>query len=353
MRGLAILMVAIYHYTYRWSSSFSYGQLVDTDFLKVFIMGVQLFFIISGYVIFKTIENTNNFKTYTLKRMRRLLPALILTIPILYLFQKVVNFKDFPNLNLLDIIISIAIIHPTYVAYLFHIETNFVTGVMWTLTYEITFYAIIGVIYYFISKRNALLIFILFLNLILFLNYSYLFATDNLGNGYNNVLITFPSLEYVIKQSGLLHLSWFALGMWFYKYEGKDLDRYSGTLLLNLLFLIAYDSIGGTSVFEHKTSSVLSFLLTTCFVILFGLNHRQRYILSPRLRLLFAKLGDISYEFYLIHEVIGVVLLSLISNNKLFASNTHLSLLLILIIFCFVIFLAKLVQNLIVLITSK
>jgi peptidoglycan/LPS O-acetylase OafA/YrhL len=315
-------MVAIYHFTYRWSSNFFYEDLVSHDSLRVFIMGVQLFFIISGYVIFKTIENTQNFQIYIFKRIKRLVPTLILVVPLLFLLQKLLVIENFPKLNLIDIPVSITILNPTYIAFLFHVPTNFVTGVMWTLTYEITFYLIIGFIYFYISKKNALPVFVMLLNTILILNYSYLFLSDKLGEGYSNPIPNYPSFEYVVQQSGILHLSWFGVGMWFYKYEGMKLKYYPYVILINLLILVTYDSVGGTSLLRNLKLSLLSLVITFSFLIFFIINFKGNMLFTKYFRNVLAKIGNVSYEFYLIHEVVGVFILSFISSLN-FVEKRH------------------------------
>jgi len=314
MRGIAILMVAIYHFTYRWSDNYYYGHLVKHDYFRFFYMGVQLFFMISGYVIFKTVENTKNFKTFIIKRNRRLIPTLFLVVPLLYVIQNSFSISNFPRLNPIDIPVSIFIFNPTYLTYIFHVKTNFVAGVMWTLTYEITFYFIIGFIYYLISRKYVFPIFVILLNIILLLNYSYLFFSKKLGEGFSNPNPLYPSLEYVIQQSGLLHLCWFGLGMWFYKYEGKKLDPISIMFFIELLSLAIYDAAGGTSVNTHIALSLLTTISTFIFIYLFSINFKKRNILTFNLRKLLAAIGNLSYEFYLIHEVIGLLILTYISN---------------------------------------
>lgn len=323
LRGIAILMVAIYHFTYRWSSNFSYQQIVENDYLKIFIMGVQLFFIISGYIIFKTIENTRNLRIFISKRVQRLIPTLIIVIPVLYLFQKIIKIKNFPELNFFDVPVSIAILNPTYTAFFFHVKTNFVTGVMWTLTYEITFYTIVGIVYFLFSKKNTLQIFVILLNTILILNYCYLYLSGNLGNGFSNPYPNYPSIQYLIQQSGVLHLSWFGLGMWFYKFEGRKLNKEAKLIFANLLFLVLYDAVGGTSIIDHFEVSLLFAFMTLCFVLFFIQNLRGKLLLPQKYGNIFARLGDVSYEFYLIHEVLGVAILSFLSFIGIFANNNQ------------------------------
>ena len=54
---------------------------------------------------------------------------------------------------------------------------------------------------------------VLLTNLLLIANNFYLYFTGQIGKGYALKDFNKPSVEFVIQQSGLLHLSWFVLGM--------------------------------------------------------------------------------------------------------------------------------------------
>jgi peptidoglycan/LPS O-acetylase OafA/YrhL len=220
---------------------------------------------------------------------------------------------------------------------------------MWTLTYEITFYLIIGFIYFYASKKITLPIFVITLNTILILNYSYLFLADKLGEGYSSPIPSYPPFEYVVQQSGILHLSWFAVGMWFYKYEGVKLNYYSYIILINLLILVAYDTVGGTSLLRNLKLSLLSLVITFSFLIFFIVNFKGNMLFTRYLRNVLAKIGNVSYEFYLIHEVVGVFILSYISSLS-FVEKRHF---LILFFLPLVIYILILLSYKVQLLTSK
>lgn len=101
-------------------------------------IGVTLFFIISGYLIPFAVdtENKNYLKLYFTRRLLRIYPLFILSIPLgLYLEQhlsgKDVSWLDFP-LNLLLI--------PNF------FERPFAMGLYWTLQIELCFYLAVGIL---------------------------------------------------------------------------------------------------------------------------------------------------------------------------------------------------------------
>ncbi len=322
-------MVAVFHFTYQWSGQYFYEDYVSNDFFKSFTLGVQLFFMISGYVIFKTIENTSHLREFFFKRAKRLWPTLCLALPLLYLIQKFVKVENYPSLNWKDLVISLFIINPSYASFLFELEFHFVTGVMWSLTYELTFYFLIGVIYFGISKKYVFEIFYFLTNFFLICNYFYLFSTNSLGKGFLNPINTQPSLQFLVQQSGLLHLSWFAIGMWFYKHEGTKVNLKKLIPLIHLMILAAYDAAGGTSAVKHVFLSLITALFTSLFLIFFLLNSRQKILFTGKIGDFLIKIGNSSYEFYLIHEIIGVMILTLASSQNFFSNKEYLSIIVV------------------------
>jgi peptidoglycan/LPS O-acetylase OafA/YrhL len=68
LRGIAALSVVAYHYD---ETRAYYG-----------LMGIELFFIISGFVILMTLERVGSLKTFTLHRLARLYPAYWLSVAV-------------------------------------------------------------------------------------------------------------------------------------------------------------------------------------------------------------------------------------------------------------------------------
>src|ERR1035437_1461429 len=67
MRGVAALCVVLFHFT---TSGF------DAGFYFIFgLTGVELFFIISGFVIFLTLEKTKSWNGFVINRLSRLYPT--------------------------------------------------------------------------------------------------------------------------------------------------------------------------------------------------------------------------------------------------------------------------------------
>ena len=88
LRGLAALAVVLFQYTTRFTELFATNPPPTFSFPDGHY-GVNLFFIISGFVIFMTLEKTSRPMDFVLSRFSRLFPAywvaIILTLSITHL----------------------------------------------------------------------------------------------------------------------------------------------------------------------------------------------------------------------------------------------------------------------------
>ena len=84
MRGIAALMVVFFHFTVdRPEAQLGF---------KLGITGVDLFFIISGFVIFLTISGTKHWKDFVVSRFSRLYPAYWTAVLLATLSISLVNY---------------------------------------------------------------------------------------------------------------------------------------------------------------------------------------------------------------------------------------------------------------------
>ena len=69
LRGIAILLVICFHSYTRWPKFVPYGhQFSDFYLFKYGYLGVQLFFLISGFVILMLLEKNKTFIQFIYKR---------------------------------------------------------------------------------------------------------------------------------------------------------------------------------------------------------------------------------------------------------------------------------------------
>lgn len=129
MRGIAALMVVLFHLKERLPDNIA-------PFFNNGRGGVDIFFIISGFIIYFITQNSSelNPKTFIIKRAFRIFP--------LYWFVFLIStFLFFTKFDFTSVVRGFFLFHNNYQAPAPGFGFSIV-GVAWTLTYEIYFYAI-------------------------------------------------------------------------------------------------------------------------------------------------------------------------------------------------------------------
>lgn len=92
-RGIAALGVVLFHYTSQYSTLFQHSPEMNFYF-SLGRHGVELFFIMSGFVILITLERTKSSLDFIVKRFARLYPAYWVAIALTFtvvMIAKIVN----------------------------------------------------------------------------------------------------------------------------------------------------------------------------------------------------------------------------------------------------------------------
>jgi len=145
---------------------------ITNNQLKLSYLGVDGFFILSGYLIFQSLQKSPNIKAYFWKRVLRIFPALFFVLVLTLLFVPFLYISDLPLIS-----------NYSYFTYLpnnlslFRLQyaingvfennpyPSVINGSLWTLAYEFLFYTLLSI--FFIIKNNKL--FVNFLLLFLFI----------------------------------------------------------------------------------------------------------------------------------------------------------------------------------------
>ncbi len=276
LRGLAAVSVVLFHFTTRIEELYPMGA-APTFSAPHGHYGVNLFFIISGYVIFMTLQRTRQPMDFVVSRFSRLFPAywvaVLLTFAITHalgLPGKLVSATDaLGNLLMLHNLLGIP-----------HVD-----GVYWTLEVELLFYTGMFALY-----RNGRLGSVhTALWLLLALRLVYHLATVLAG----------VDLPWRVQRLLILsYIPWFAMGISIYLYvyprdtgdRPKSLAVFAGVLAL--LALVASPAVG-----------LLSLVLAA--LVYGAATQRLPWLAHP----VMVWLGSISYTLYLLHENIGWSLL--------------------------------------------
>lgn len=134
LRGLAALVVVLYHYTVRYQDKV--GHLSEPSVRVAWgHYGVELFFLLSGFVIFLTLEKTARARDFVVSRASRLYPGywvgMALTLGAVGLLGQ--PFEGY-GVRGRDVVFNATMLQ-RYVPGTVHVD-----GAYWTLSLELTFY---------------------------------------------------------------------------------------------------------------------------------------------------------------------------------------------------------------------
>lgn len=297
-RAIAILMVIFFHFFSRWTSLYPYAD--DYDFFGYGKFGVHFFFMISGFVIFFTLEKTNTYKQFWLNRYIRLLPSMFFASIFTYLFFVLFD-TDFLFLSshyLKNVLVSLTFVQPDLISSLtsYRFELDYISASYWSLWVEIQFYFLAATIYFIFSKRFYVYFFLIAGTLVC--------VNFFLSNCYIDswLIIKLKSLRSVFNL--MPALPFFCLGaifFIFYKNNGNQIKN-SFFLKISFIFFITF------LVLNNWQDSRLLVLIIFFILLFFLMIYYQKSISFLDNKLL-NTIGVSSYFLYLIHENIGVFLI--------------------------------------------
>ena len=160
LRGIAVLIVVLYHYYYRFSQEGYYKfqtivGITDNYLFQFGFYGVHLFFVISGFVISLTLFKSDSLTKFAIRRFARLWPAMLLCSILTFIYLKFfgVIFQSSP-LNFLP---SLTFTNPYLFNRIFiNNEFNWMDGAYWSLFVEIRFYILVALIFFFTKRFSRI-----------------------------------------------------------------------------------------------------------------------------------------------------------------------------------------------------
>jgi len=315
LRGIAVITVLIYHF-------FALLGLEQLSFFKYVhsfgTLGVSLFFVISGYLIYrsltfsvKTYGKKNGLIRYALHRFFRIVPAYYVNfIAVLLLATFVITPDYLYSKGFLGQILS----HLSFSAYFVYKDTGLgVNGAYWTLDIEMLWYIVVAFLFVLLPSRKTwialLFISLIYLCILDFSLYDELFGlTPHSGN--TDLL----RLYYASQLPGMI--LYFAAGVLLFR-SAIQFNKavFPIRYMLALFLLLIYAWV--TSQFNIIPSLILYHLFTALIVTLLFILLFQT---KPHYLGWLSWIGKISYSMYLWHMPILFVM-------KRSSAITHLSLL--------------------------
>jgi peptidoglycan/LPS O-acetylase OafA/YrhL len=286
LRFLAAVAVMILHYGIR---GFADGDHISPlhfptlgPMVRYNYLGVNLFFMISGFVILMTVQG-KNLQDFVVSRLVRLYPAYwvccTLTFVVILLFARDQIYTSLPryllNLTMLNGFFNIGGIDGPY----------------WTLCTELKFYLLVGIL---VSIRQIQ-------------NVQYYLG---LWLGISAIHLAWPTpvVGYFLVPE---YSAYFIAGSLFYLIHKEGFSRYRVFLLAaSFVVSIAYDAITlmEKSYWYHMAFGVPVLIgIIASFYLVFLLISLKKSA-SRRWDRLFVFLGTISYPLYLLHHNIGMAI---------------------------------------------
>lgn len=271
LRGLAALSVVLFHYTVKYDQVYGERLPVASPLgFDVGQYGVELFFMISGFVIFMTLDKTKHAADFVVSRLSRLYPAywvaLATTFVVLsfgILADKHVGFMQLAaNLSMLQGLIGVR-----------HVD-----GVYWSLQVELVFY-----VWMLLFWATGMLPYIGHILIAWLLTSAFAHIRPDLLD---------PSLPLGKHLLILRYIPYFAMGIGFFLWSARRM-RSRTTMALVVLSLLAVKPAS-----DHERM-----LVSLGLPALFWLAVSGRTVVFEHRVLVF--LGAISYPLYLLHQNIG------------------------------------------------
>ena len=274
LRALAALSVVAYHYTYRYDFLFLHAGPLPVSFPTGF-MGVNLFFAISGFVIYMTLDRARAPLDFVVSRFTRLFPT--------YWAAVILTWSVVTWMGLSGYAVSwkAALVNLTMVQGLFHVPD--VDGVYWSLLVELLFYVWMLAAWASGALRRPIVTCGVWVGIA---------ALAALGDLTGTVRFPDTVRHFLI----LAHIPWFGLGIAAYL-SMKEGFKPGHAMLLAACF--------ATIMLSRRVDLSVGGVITA-FAI-FAASRGKLPFLAWKPLVFF---GAISYPLYLVHEKIGWLLIS-------------------------------------------
>jgi peptidoglycan/LPS O-acetylase OafA/YrhL len=273
LRAFAALSVCLFHFVCTTTGYFENEQVLNV--FSVGKYGVQLFFVISGFIIpwamFYSGYKIKNFFVFFFKRLCRLEPPYLLSIAlalaILFFRQKLLGrSNDHIQVSPAQVLFHFGYLIPFFKNY------QWLNQVYWTLAVEFQYYLLIALVYVPLTSGHILLRQIFYLA---------------------SIVSAFLSPDYLV----LYWMPLFLLGILLFLYKIKRISSFE-FCMVSLVSVTA-------SLFRYHPGAVIFSIMPIISILYF----------SEKKILLLNYLGKFSYSIYLIHPLLGASLVNILSHK--------------------------------------
>lgn len=279
-RGIAALMVVAYHYTTRYNQIFSVESFFSMSFGW---LGVPLFFMLSGFVITLTLNNSVSISDFFLKRFIRLYPTywICLVISIIFIYSN--SILQDSKISSFEIVANFSMFQEFF-------DLRHVDGSYWSLLPELKFYAMMGLLFFFKLNKN-------------------IFVVNSVILGYCLLHYFFP-IPFIWRVLNVHYVLLFIIGIHLYTIYKKQHTIHNHLfVLLNLILSLFLYQLAQPSQNIFFLGITFGFIV---FVFYLFAYNKLEFLSKSKILLFF---GMISYPFYLLHQNIGYIIINYFETN--------------------------------------
>lgn len=279
LRGFAILSVVSYHI---WILGFF-------DNLSLFRYGhwgVELFFVISGFIMIQKLSSYRNFLDFTRRRISRLWPSIATTLLLSTPFALLVaGGLNYPEITFPDYFSSFFMINPMILNGIFGTSVNYPYQILWTISVELTFYFAISIVYFLLGRRH---LYVVIGILGLSITSVYLNLSDNPFSHIHNLFLA----------GGVTYFPFFLLGCtaWLGRLPQLKYQLYCLPIAITAIFLAVTSA---TQIDGEIHPSFVILIIVALFAILTAFDSKPIFSVK-----ILEVIGNYSYEIYLVHGIL-------------------------------------------------
>ena len=295
-RGLAILLVLFFHAYARWPAIVPYkATYAEFPLFAYGWLGVELFFLISGFVILMTLEKCASIRDFLYRRWLRLFPAMLICSLIIFATAQFFPERPIGAPTWVSLIPGLTFTEPTWWSTVIRHPVSPLEGAFWSLFVEVKFYVFAALVYFW-RGRHALIAGLIIGYLVAVLSHIGDTMFGTLPLKLANRICAELSFEY---------FGWFAAGASFYLHSKTAANKW-------LFVGLACGLLSAVTVNDpSKMATIAAGLITFVFAATIVSRTVQRFFNTGVLQLF----GIISYPLYLIHE--NLMISSIVKLDKI------------------------------------
>lgn len=289
LRGVAAIIVVLFHY--KWQLDLNLENKFVSAFFNSGGLGVTIFFILSGFVMVYSGKNKTSAVNFAINRFSRIYPAYLFFILLSFAIggaMSTFHYED-KTLSFIRSFIFMPVTTENAPAY---IDVNYVTGVRWTLNYEMYFYALMALSFLFKHKVAALLTIFSIVLIVAPLLFGFTPTIGIEGYPFESELMRFFTNPIMYE---------FVLGIviaLLYANVNNPVKMFTIPLLIVSIIIVSYYCFYN-GMNNHGLKSSALFMAIIFIAIVLNSNWLDNYVPN----LLFY-LGEISFSIYLLHNQI-------------------------------------------------